>query len=472
MKGLARAAALLVAAASMIVSCSKDKESGSIRFERPALYLESGGSGTVAFVLDNVQPNTLVVSSRPEGWEQITIDPSGRTLTVVAPAVSKSETATSGSIVVTGRLNGDGSAVSATLFVGIARSEALSGPANSFLLNSPATNYRFDAMHNGSAELATARVEVIWQSVSNLVQYLHLDGEEASFYVAADSDGGVKEGNALVGAFDAHDRLIWSWHLWSTDYDPEKTALLFGGHTMMDRNLGALSDLHATAEEKLASYGLFYQWGRKEPFIGPAAYNAAESSSAAMYNGSGSRVYLKVAASDAETGTMAYAVQNPLTFIVVAEKDADWLQDGAVPVASRWTDDRKTLYDPCPCGWRVAPTDAFDALRIEENIDGSDYEDSYGWTLGDGAAESFFMAAGRRSWRDGSVQNYFDESLLSRALQMQPWVGYYWTAGGAGTLSPAFCFWFQVGDAAAGDVWNGRPMGRANGMQVRCVKDE
>lgn len=473
MKGLARAAALLAAAASVIVSCSKDKESGSIRFERPALYLESGQSGEVAFSLDNIQPNTLAVTSRPSGWEQIAIDISGCTLSVVAPAAAGDETAASGSVVLTGVPNGNGSVATATLFVGIASSESLSGPANSFLLNRAATNYRFDAMHNSSSELATARLEVLWQSVSGLVQYLHLDGEEASFYVDAASDGSVKEGNALIGAFDADDNLVWSWHLWSTDYDPEKSAVRFGDHIMMDRNLGALSDLHATDAEKLASYGLFYQWGRKEPFIGPSSYDAAGGTSAAMYNGSGSRVYLKIVASDAETGTMAYAVQNPLTFITASEKDADWLQEGPA-AASRWSAEGKGLYDPCPYGWRVAPADAFEGLRIRESLDdeGAGYETQYGWTLGDGAAESFFMAAGRRSWRDGSVQNYFDESLPSRTLEMQPWVGYYWTAGSEGALSPAFCFWFKAGEAAASDVRNGRPMGRANGMQVRCVKAE
>ena len=35
-----------------------------------------------------------------------------------------------------------------------------------------------------------------------------------------------------------------------------------------------------------------------------------------------------------------------------------------------------------------------------------------------------------------------------------------------------FCFWYKADDVAASDVRNGRPMGRANGMQVRCVKDE
>ncbi|MDE6711795.1 MAG: hypothetical protein K2J53_05275, partial [Alistipes sp.] len=78
----------------------------------------------------------------------------------------------------------------------------------------------------------------------------------------------------------------------------------------------------------------------------------------------------------------------------------------------------------------------------------------------------------RRSWLDGMVHNYFDESLPVRSVEMQQWGGYYWTADAADALASAFCFWYDAGDAAASGVRNGRPMGRANGMSVRCVRDE
>ena len=113
-------------------------------------------------------------------------------------------------------------------------------------------------------------------------------------------------------------------------------------------------------------------------------------------------------------------------------------------------------------------------MAIRENLAGdiADYEDKYGWTLGaagTGGAESFFVAAGRRSWYDGSVQNYFDESLLSRAREMQPWVGYYWTGGSSGAMSPSFCLWL-ADELADSNVRNDRPMGLANGLHVRCLK--
>lgn len=478
MKGFVRMAAVIAVAACSAVSCGKDKDSGSISFERPAVYLDHSQSKVVNFTVDNIKSGTLSVTSKPEGWDDIVLDAAAHTLTVVSPSAEDTDAVSSGSVVVSGTPSGGGTAVTATLFVGVvAGTEDWSDrPANCYLANKKETEYLFDAAHNGRDVLATRRVEIVWQSVSGLVQYLHFDALSgtASFYVGADSDGKVKEGNALLGAYDAKGKLIWSWHVWATDFGPEAEGgtVEFNGYAMMARNLGSRATVSPSESGTLESFGLFYQWGRKDPFIGPALLNAANGTSAAMYDGDGKQVYMKTAASDSETGTPEYATANPLTFITAAEKDADWVYSG--DAAGRWTADAKALCDPCPYGWRVAPADAFEGLEIRESLTGdvSDYRSKYGWTLGIGseAAESFFVAPGRRSWHDASVQNYFDESLLARALQMQPWVGYYWTGGADGAVSPAFCLWLADTLADSG-VRNARPMGRANGMQVRCVKE-
>lgn len=475
MKGFARTAAAIAAAAVLLTACNKDKDAGSIRFDRPALYVAAGRTATAGFALADVDARTLSVTSRPTGWDEIEVNAAEKTLTVTAPAEIGEETERSGSVVLSGVGTGGG-IVSGTLFVGIAaRKDYSDRPANSYLANEKETEYLFDALHkgDGKTELATARLEVIWQTESGLVQYLHFDGAKGSFYVGADADDAtrVKDGNALIGAYDAQGGLLWSWHVWAADFDPEQNPLELDGRTLMARNLGARANGHGTTEELLASYGLYYQWGRKEPFIGPSAYNAASGgTSALMYDGTGTAVTLKMTAATAETGTQAYATQHPLEFITVAEKDADWLQETA---GARWSETEKTLYDPCPYGWRVAPASAFAGLTIQDDVTaGTDYASQYGWTLGSGTAESYFAGAGRRNWRNGAVVNTYDESLPVRALEMQPWVGYYWTSDAEETLSSAFCFWFKADEETLGGVRNARPMGRANGMQIRCVRAE
>lgn len=90
------------------------------------------------------------------------------------------------------------------------------------------------------------------------------------------------------------------------------------------------------------------------------------------------------------------------------------------------------MNDPCPYGWRVAPSAAFAGLEIVGTPAAGD-EEKFGWTLTDGKAESFFMGGGRRRYDDGKIQNIYipkDEAkmkLYTRADIAQPWEGLYWT---------------------------------------------
>ena len=487
MNYMKRFAGLVCAVAAIVffASCSKDKESGSLSFNSPAVFLSAGQTATVGFKSVNLQ--NLSVTNKPTGWADPTIDVAAQTLTITAPATFDDDEVKTGSLVLAGTPKG-GSSVSATLFVGVVESEDLSGkPANSYIVSKPDHNYLISAMHRGDImAVLPASVDVVWQSKSGLIQYTELreDGK-VSFYVGADSDDEkkIKEGNAVIGAYDAGGTLIWSWHIWAVNYDPEKTEnqVVFNGYAMMNRNLGALANDNSTAEKILASYGLYYQWGRKDPFIGPSSYNAANGASASMYNGGGSRVYMKTEVSSAEAGTMDYAVRNPLTFIVgVSGSEYDWLWSAHSD--DLWGD-TKTVNDPCPYGWRVAPAAAFNDLSIVGAPAAGD-ADKFGWTLGENGNESLFIGAGRRIYRHtqendtkggGSIQNFYptpipDTQVRSSALYNQPWVGYYWTAAASGTQSSAFYFWFDKSAPENSGVTHNTPQYRANGMQVRCVK--
>lgn len=484
MKGFVKLMAVVVTAAAFVVSCSKDKDSGSISFDKPAVFLaEPGDVARVGFSLQNIK--TLSVTSKPTGWDEPMLDQASGLLTIVAPsktAIDDKTAVGSGTVVLAGVTPG-GTSVSGTLFVGVMTTVDLStaGVANSYIASRKETHYVFDAMRRGDgSSLATDHLGVVWKSVSGLVQYLQLDNGKASFYIGADTDNSEKvlQGNAVIGAYNAAGELIWSWHIWSTDYDPdgENGSVDLDGYTMMARNLGALANSNATTTEILASYGLYYQWGRKDPFIGPNTYQAGSGQGATMYDGSGSRTSVKMVASSAETGTMDYAVKNPLTFITgVAETNNDWLWSKSDAV---WSSDNnpaaKSVNDPCPYGWRIAPAAAFANLQIVDTPAEGD-EAKYGWTLTDGKAESFFMGGGRRRYDNGKIQNLYipkvaaSAKLDTRADVAQPWEGLYWTTAVDGAQSKALYFWYEK-LTKTGGIETAAPYARANGMQVRCVK--
>ena len=317
MKRIAGLIGVVAAVAALLLSSCKKDETGTFVLDKSAVYLVQGQSVTVTFTSSNI--GSYSVTATPEGWDDPVIDVPAHTITVTAPSEIEDDTELTGTITFSGKVNG-GSTVTATLFVGMVGTEDLtSKAANSYLINKKDTRYLIDGMVRGDGSaLQTASVDIIWQSKSSLIQYLDFEDGKVSFYVAADDDTtDIKLGNALLGAYDANGELLWSWHLWVADYDPdaEGGTVAYNGYTMMTRNLGALAADNSSTDDILASFGLFYQWGRKDPFIGASTYQASNGSSAAMYNASGTRVYMAVEASSAETGTEEYAAQNPLTYI-------------------------------------------------------------------------------------------------------------------------------------------------------------
>lgn len=465
-----RLLAALTVTVAVFYSCSKDDASGSLSFPTQTLYFDADSqTQTIAFVADNV--GSVTVSSSPAGWT-VEADLSTLRMTITTPAVDEPDAERSGTIKLVGNVHG-GTSVSADLFVAIAGSRDLqTEQSNCYLINRPDTYYTFNAMVRGEGResLATARVEVIWQTAKNLVRYLELDEQgRATFFVGSDDAGKLMQGNALVGAYDAQEQLIWSWHLWITDYDPSSQSQTYAnGMTFMTRNLGARDNATATEQEILDSYGLYYQWGRREPFIGPASYNCASGKDADMYNGNNSRTYLSYVESSAETGTEAYALANPMSFILgVEESGFDWLY--AAHSDDLWGGS-KTLSDPCPKGWRVPDKGAFAGLRIADDLAAgvAAYQRAYGWNLTDGSMTAFYFGAGRRSAVLGTIQNVNTNEVP------KPWIGCYWTTG-AGTVaftSSGMYFNLDTEDALRSAIRPETDFQRANGLQVRCVKDE
>ena len=175
------------------------------------------------------------------------------------------------------------------------------------------------------------------------VDYDMQEGEEA--YIVFKMPDTITPGNALIAAKDAAGTILWSWHIWV----PETaiTSNTFGGITdkaMMSRNLGALVDAEASSETPIAveSQGLLYQWGRKDPF--PNSVTFGNNGTAAAVSGTISWNGEMVASTD--------VYKYPNVFIKTGVDDdahKDWSTDH---LNSLWGE-TKTVYDPCPPGYKV-----------------------------------------------------------------------------------------------------------------------
>ena len=215
--------------------------------------------------------------------------------------------------------------------------------------------------------------ELIWQDTPDLFNRLTLirTGYGRNAMIKLDSGCAIsnnKVGNAIVAvrikkADGTENEIRWSWHIWVTDYDPSTSSNDFNSFTWMDRNLGATN----ITPGDMGSIGLFYQWGRKDPFPGSKSRESGQSVYPIKdiydaYNSLTSINKVEVNVADNIEG----AIKNPSTFYTQTQSSVSpksWFTNGStLRQYNLWgakgtTEgsgvDYKSYYDPCPKGWRV-----------------------------------------------------------------------------------------------------------------------
>lgn len=183
-------------------------------------------------------------------------------------------------------------------------------------------------------------------------------------------------GNAVIAAYDDTGAVIWSWHIWVTDADLDAKVQTYTVHqnyanfatyqspVMMDRNLGATSaELWNSDTDSKDAHGLFYQWGRKDPLIGPSSENA--TSIAVVYDKDNNTIEPTDWATTTTPITRDDIAKYPMTIYGGASgisenwfaEDACDLWGSSVMYAVDGAEGKgageKSIYDPCPPGYRV-----------------------------------------------------------------------------------------------------------------------
>ena len=204
----------------------------------------------------------------------------------------------------------------------------------------------------GNTEIIAGNVEsvdVLWETVNTEIApfpgTVIKDPQYKDGMVAFRVPEPPVEGNALIAAKDASGIILWSWHIWVVTDEIQEITMANNAGIMMDRNLGAIGKTPGDAR----CNGLMYQWGRKDPFMGLAAYGRPLKRYAAS-----SEMEPNVAAGPELT--IAYTIAHPTAWGLRDEKNCDWLSTGDYTTeTTRWAINAspKALYDPCPAGWRL-----------------------------------------------------------------------------------------------------------------------
>ncbi len=284
------------------------------------------------------------------------------------------------------------------------------GTANSYIADRGAASYSFTAtvMGNGAdgiidegkfenamghiltkatgANIHPLSARLLWQDTDELVEQVALVDGRVQVKM------GRSRGNALIAVYDKADpnaedaKVLWSWHLWCTAIPKilEFSVSEYTGneYKVMDRNLGAITSAPGLGTTE----GLHYQWGRKDPFVGSLTYDGKAT---ALYNvrSSGVRIKFNVYQDpnkDRIPISVGQAISGPDTCYIRVNLDAPWCETDETmylwgnpegthnyPQINYPSSTIKTIYDPCPVGYKVPPADVFKMLsRKDQNKDG------------------------------------------------------------------------------------------------------
>ena len=306
---------------------------------------------------------------------------------------------------------------------------------------------------NGGVNASVDGAEVVWADAANLVHSPSIahDGGNAflDFEVTA---ADIQSGNAVVAVTKgsgASKTVLWSWHLWfapkdvldkikvtnhqNKDYYFTKEALGWKPTQWSGSTYSSARTVKVKVEQTVANNGTkaytvinitqnpggvkkgattLYQFGRKDAFPGVDASKLAANS--------------HFTANAGDNMSITNGILNPDKFYISGSNwwnNYDyynlWSADNIVTGTYNVGNDNpvvKTVYDPCPVGFKMPANNAFTGFTANgqnngtNNVDGTDnwqtYQNNFGynfWTSSSKTATIYFPASGCRSGDDGSL---------------------------------------------------------------------
>ena len=304
---------------------------------------------------------------------------------------------------------------------------------------------------NGGANSGVNGAEVVWADAANLVHspsIAHVGGNAFLDFEVKASD--IQSGNAVV-AVKKGGTIVWSWHLWfapkdaldkipvtnyqgkvynftketlgwkptqwsGSTYDKARTVKVKVVQTIKNGGVAQETVINITQNPGNVKKGAttLYQFGRKDAFPGVAT---SDLKAGGITENAGDNM------------TISNNIQNPDKFYIYGSSLWTnygyynlWSADNTVTGGYNQGNDNpvvKTVYDPCPVGFKMPANNAFTGFtttgqnstsQSEMNVDGTDdwqqWTNNFGhnfWTNSSKTATINFPASGFRLGNDGSL---------------------------------------------------------------------
>ena len=358
---------------------------------------------------------------------------------------------------------------------------------------------------NGGANSGVNGAEVVWADAADLVHspsIVHVGGNAFLDFEVKAND--IQSGNAVVAVTKgsgASKTVLWSWHLWfapkdvldkikvtnhqnvnyyftkealgwkptqwsGSTYSSARTVKVKVEQTVANNGAKAYTVINITQNPGLVRRGAttLYQFGRKDAFPGVAKADLASNS--------------HFTANAGDNMSITNGIQHPDLYYTWGSNWYNnygyynlWSADNTVRGDRNVGNDNpvvKTVYDPCPVGFKMPANNAFTGFtttglnstsQSEMNVDGTDdwqqWTNNFGhnfWTNSSKTATINFPASGLRSLNDGS-------------LDFVGIYGYYWSAVPYNTNGGCY---LGFGSGYVYPLYNSA---RAYGFAVRAVSE-
>ena len=353
---------------------------------------------------------------------------------------------------------------------------------------------------NGGANNGVNGAEVVWADAADLVHSPSIvhDGSDAflDFEVKA-SD--IQSGNAVV-AVKKGNTIVWSWHLWfapkdaldkipvtnhqgkvynftketlgwkptqwsGSTYNKPRTVKVKVVQTIKNGGVAQETVINITQNPGNVKQGAttLYQFGRKDAFPGVATSDLKAGS---------------ITENAGDNMSITNNIQNPDKFYIYGSSVWTnygyynlWSADNTVTGGYNQGNDNpvvKTVYDPCPVGFKMPANNAFTGFtttglnstsQSELNVDGTDdwqqWTNNFGhnfWTNSSKTATITFPASGLRNCNVGSLYKVGSN-------------GFYWSAVPNGANDGCYLHFYS------GNVNPLNGFNRFYGFAVRAVSE-
>lgn len=231
---------------------------------------------------------------------------------------------------------------------------------------------------------------LVWQDEKDLVTRIALSSDEHNITFVV-NQATIKQGNAIIAVRNSSGQIMWSWHIWVTDYklgDGIKTVTNYQNvqYRMMPVNIGwcdianriydarslkvrftqTITGASQVITLSQTSYAIritgnnpYFQFGRKDPIMTVIQEGNASVQIKPCYSGSYSFETLSAPVS------IGKAIQNP--HVHYTKLSGDWCSTvyynlwSANAAKAEINDNAvvKTIYDPSPAGYHLPASRAF-----------------------------------------------------------------------------------------------------------------